>query len=59
MTEAPRTGLRCPACKQDVALLEDVQPDSPRELAFHCPACGHRWIWREGELPSDYEKLVG
>jgi len=48
-----KTGLVCEACQADVVTLEDIQPDSPRELAFACPACGHRWVWREPEEPAN------
>jgi hypothetical protein len=37
----------CPMCYGLVGVLADAQPDSLDELAMHCPACEHRWVWRD------------
>lgn len=45
-------GLRCPKCRQPVAV---VTHQTETALALWCPACGHRWT-AHGHKPSD-EKL--
>jgi len=37
-----RTGLRCPSCRQPVAVIEDKIPH--KTLFCWCPACNHRWL---------------
>jgi len=44
-----RTGLRCPACKQPVAIIEN---QLPHVLVMMCPGCGHRWIAEEPGAPK-------
>ena len=43
------TGLRCPACKQPVAVIEN---QLPKVLVFWCPACQHRWSAEEPGPPK-------
>jgi hypothetical protein len=40
--EAPKpepTGLACPACREPIAVIENIRPGI---LAMHCPSCGNR-----------------
>jgi uncharacterized protein YbaR (Trm112 family) len=49
MTDVPKTGLVCPACKQPVAVIENRLA---RMLVFVCPACGNRWSATESGAPK-------
>jgi hypothetical protein len=46
LSEAKYTGLKCPVCRKDVAVIETAT--SPIILMF-CPACGHRWTFKQPE----------
>ena len=53
MPEFLKTGVMGQKCCLRVALLDGAQPDSTHELAMRCPACGHRWVWRDPDLPEE------
>jgi hypothetical protein len=38
-----QTGVRCPACSQPVAVIDNLVDDN---LLMVCPACNHRWSTR-------------
>lgn len=49
-TEYPDADFRCPKCKSDEIVFEDLeketpdQPDFQSKFNWRCEACGHEWI---------------
>lgn len=40
VSEPKDSGLRCPSCRNGVAVIEATEPSV---MVVRCSACGHRW----------------